>query len=223
MIIPTLNERRAVGRALGCTAEPGVERIVVDGGSTDGTVEAAQELGAEAVIRSEPGRARQLDGGYRACKGDVLLFLHADTRLDPGWRGALVRALEDPDVAGGAFRLRFESERRAYRWVERGAHARCRLLGLPYGDQGLFARRAVLDAGGGLPDVPIFEDLDLARSISRRGRLVLLRERAWTSPRRYERNGVLRTVARNNLALAAYLLRLDRARVLTWYRRRPRG
>jgi rSAM/selenodomain-associated transferase 2 len=198
-------------------AGSGIERIVVDGGSRDGTADAARAAGAEQVLRSAPGRARQLDVGFRAAHGQVVLFLHADTRLEPGWAEALRRALDDPAVAGGAFRLRFDSRSPALRWVEFWAHVRCRLAGLPYGDQGLFVRRQVLEDAGGIAPVPIFEDLDLARSIRRAGRLVLLPQRALTSARRYERHGVGRLVLRNSLALVAFWLGMDRERVARWY------
>jgi rSAM/selenodomain-associated transferase 2 len=220
VVIPVRDESACLHRALECTRRPGVERIVVDGGSRDGSCDVAASLGAERIVESAAGRARQLSVGLGAAAGEVVLFLHADTRLDPGWDRALRRALDDPAVAGGAFRLVFESPRPAYRLVEGGAALRCRLLRLPYGDQGLFTRRKPLVESGGIAPVAIFEDLDLVRGIRRRGRLVLLRERAWTSPRRYERNGVTRTVLRNNVALAAWWIGLDRERVADWYRRR---
>lgn len=223
VVIPTLNEQPAVAAVLENTRGARVERIVVDGGSRDGTAEAARGAGAEQLLRSAPGRARQLEAGFRAAKGDVVLFLHADTRLDPGWADALRRGLEDPAAAGGAFRLRFDSPRVSLRWVEFWAHVRCRLAGLPYGDQGLFVRRAVLEAAGGIPTVPIFEDLDLARTIRRAGRLVLLPERAWTSARRYEQHGVFRLVLRNSVAVLAFAFGLDRERVARWYRGRRSG
>jgi rSAM/selenodomain-associated transferase 2 len=222
VIIPALDEKPRIERALGSTRAPGVERIVVDGGSRDGTAGAARALGAERVVESPPGRSRQLAHGVELAQGDVLLFLHADSRLEPGWVEELRRALSDPRVAGGAFRLRFESPRLAYRALELGVRLRTRLGGLPYGDQALFARRCVLDRSGALAPTPIFEDLDLARRIRRHGRLRLLRSRAFTSPRRYERNGILRVVARNQLALGAFWLGLDRDRVARWYHGRPR-
>jgi rSAM/selenodomain-associated transferase 2 len=221
VVIPALNERDAIARALGCTRAAGVERIVVDGGSTDGTLEAARALGAERTLASAPGRAKQLAAGARLARGQVLLFLHADTRLDPGWPEAVRAALADPRVAGGAFALRFDSTRPSFRWIERGVRLRSRWAGLPYGDQALFVRRSVLEAEGGLRDVPIFEDLDLVRAIRRRGRLALLDESAWTSPRRYEKNGIARTLVRNNLALLAWLCGLPRASVARWYRGAP--
>ena len=221
VIIPTLNEQSRIERALACAAEPGVERIVVDAGSSDGTLAAARRAGVEKALESAPGRALQLAAGSRAATGDVLLFLHADTRLEPGWSAAVRRALEDPRVAGGAFRLRFEASGAGYRLLEKGVALRSRLGRLPYGDQALFVRRAVLDAAGGIAPVPIFEDLDLVRLIRAAGRLALLDAPAWTSARRYRRNGVLRQVARNNAALVAYFLNVDRARVARWYRGSP--
>lgn len=221
VVIPALNERVALERALYSTRAPGVEIIVADGGSADGTPESAERLGAERVVRTGPGRARQMSAGYEAAKADVILFLHADTYLDSGWDTEMRHALTDPGVAGGVFALRFDSPRAIYRWVERGVRVRCRLARLPYGDQGLFVRRAVLEGLGGVPQTRIFEDLDLVRGVQRAGRLVYLRTRAWTSPRRYERNGVLRTVGHNALGLGAYLLGLDRDRVLRWHERKP--
>jgi rSAM/selenodomain-associated transferase 2 len=222
VIIPTLNERDSLPAVLACTAGPGVERLVVDAGSGDGTADAARALGAERVIVGPRGRAAQLEAGRRAAGGDVLLFLHADTSLPPGWPDAVRAALAEPRVAGGAFRLRFASEGAVYRWLERGVRLRCRLLRLPYGDQALFVRRTVLERAGGVPPVPLFEDLDIARIITRAGRLALLDLPALTSSRRYRTHGVLRTIIRNNLALGAFLLGLDRARVAAWYARRPR-
>jgi rSAM/selenodomain-associated transferase 2 len=222
VLIPTRNERGNVERALGSTRALDVERIVADGGSTDDTAEAARELGADRVLDCEPGRARQMDAAYRAAGGDVLLFLHADTRLDPGWDAQIRQALGDPSVAGGVFTLRFDSDRRIYRWIERGASFRARLLRLPYGDQGIFVRRKVVDAIGGIAETPIFEDLDLIRAVGRAGRLVVLPARAWTSARRYDRNGPVRTVVRNAIALATFLLGIDRTRVARWYRGHPR-
>jgi rSAM/selenodomain-associated transferase 2 len=220
VVIPTLNEQSRIERALACTALPGVERIVVDGGSVDGTPETARFLRAEKVIAALPGRARQMDAGYREARGQVVVFLHVDTSLDPGWREALERALADPATAGGAFRLRFDEPGAGLRIVEWGARLRSRLCGLPYGDQALFVRKRILDLADGIAPVPIFEDLDLVRLIKRSGRLALLPVCARTSARRYRRNGTARQVLRNQAALAGYLLRLPRARVAAWYRER---
>ena len=125
-------------------------------------------------------------------------------------------------MAGGAFRLGFDSPRWIYRLAELLVSLRSRLARLPFGDQALFIRRELIDAQGGIRAVPIFEDLDMVRLIRKSGRLALLSESAWTSARRYERNGVLRQTLRNQLALLAWGLGLDRERVAGWYSRRPR-
>ncbi len=221
VVIPTLDECETLERALACTRGEDVERIIVDAGSRDGMAEIARRLAPTTVLFAPRGRAHQLQVGFRASRGDVVLFLHADTRLEAGWPIAVRRALADPTVAGGAFALRFDSARPLYRFIEFGARLRTRLGGLPYGDQALFARRKVLEACGGIPATPIFEDLDLARAIRAQGRLALLPQVACTSPRRYEANGILRTWMRNTCALAAYGLGLERARVARWYRGGP--
>jgi rSAM/selenodomain-associated transferase 2 len=225
VVIPALCEADCIQSAVHSARAPEVEVLVVDGGSRDATRERARDAGAR-VLESRPGRARQLAAGVQATGADVLLFLHADTRLPPGFADAVRAALADPAVAGGAFGFRFEPApgagalaRVGLRLVERGVRARLALLGLPYGDQALFARRAVLERAGGVPQVPILEDLDLVAAIRRAGRLALLPASVATSPRRYLEGGVLRTWARNALALAAWYLRLDRARVAAWYGR----
>ena len=218
VVIPALDEGERIEAALASATAPGVEVLVVDGGSRDDTVARARRAGAR-VLEAPPGRARQLDAGARAALGDVLLFLHADTVLPSQYQIAVARALEDPAVAGGAFRFRFDRRSLGLRIVEWGARLRVALFQLPYGDQALFLRRCVLEALGGVPQVPIMEDLDLARAIRREGRLVALAFPATTSARRYEAHGALRTMLRNWIAAAAWALGADRARVAAWYRR----
>jgi len=198
--------------------DPEVEVVVVDGGSCDSTAERARAAGAR-VLSVAGGRARQQEAGWRASRGDAVLFLHADTRLPDGWAAAVRSALADPRVAVGAFRLRFEPRSPALAVIEWGARLRARALRLPYGDQALFAPRAALEAIGGIPPVPIFEDLDLVRALRRCGALALVPLDAVTSSRRYLQRGVARTWARNVLALAAWRLGLDRRRVAARVRR----
>ena len=194
-----------------------LEIVVVDGGSLDRTPDRARAAGAR-VMHSEAGRARQLDMGWRATDAEIVLFLHADTKLPAGAGPAVRRAFENPAVAGGAFRFRFEEPGIALRFVEWGARLRHACLGLPYGDQAIFARRDALERIGGIPDAPILEDLDLVAGLKTQGRLARLSLPAMTSARRYRRGGVLRTWSRNVVALAAWRLGVDRARVAAWYR-----
>jgi rSAM/selenodomain-associated transferase 2 len=204
----------ATGGTPGGMSSPDV--VVVDGGSLDRTVDRARAAGAR-VLHSPSGRALQLEAGWRATEGEVVLFLHADTRLPVGWDAALCGALSDPGVVGGAFGFRFRERRLGLAWIEWGARLRSR-AGLPYGDQALFARRSALEAIGGIPQVPIAEDLDFVRALRGRGRLALLPLDALTSARRYLARGPFRTWLRHTLALGAWRLGVDRARIARWVR-----
>jgi rSAM/selenodomain-associated transferase 2 len=197
---------------------PHVEVVVVDGGSRDDTPQLARRAGAQ-LISCEPGRARQLDVGWRSSDAEAVVFLHADTRLEAGWPAALAAALLDPSVAGGAFRLRFEGSGALLRALEFGVLLRVKLLGLPYGDQAIFVRRSTLESMGGIPSSELMEDLDLVAAIKSRGKLVEMSLHATTSPRRYLEHGALRTVGRHLLALAAWRLGVDRRRVAHWVHR----
>jgi rSAM/selenodomain-associated transferase 2 len=193
VVIPTLNEEKCVADAVFSVRDE-AEVIVVDGGSGDATADAARRAGAR-VVESPPGRGLQLDRGARAARGDWLVFLHADTRLEHGWSQALLGL--PPDVVGGAFRLAVDSPRRAYRVIEAGVSLRCRLFQLPFGDQGIFARREIYGMIGGFPPFPVMEDVAFARRLARAGRMVFPAVRAFTSARRWERGGVMATTARN--------------------------
>jgi len=217
-VIPTLQEADRITHAIESARAPGVEIIVADGGSRDATRERAAAAGAR-VVAAEAGRARQLAAGALAADADAIVLLHADTQLPPGWSDAVRGALADPAVAGGAFAFRFAERGLALRLVEWGVRVRLALARLPFGDQALFVRRSALDAIGGIPQAPIMEDLDLVRALRAQGRLALLPDAAVTSARRYLERGVWRTVVRNALALSAWALGLDRARVAAWYRR----
>jgi len=218
VVIPTLDEAEWIAASVSSAVGGADEVLVVDGGSRDGTPDRAEAVGAR-IISSTPGRARQLGVGAEAARGDVVLFLHADTQLPDGWDAAVRRALGDADVVGGAFRLRFDERSPVFRLLEWGTRLRVALLRLPYGDQALFVRRSVLDAIGGLPQVPIMEDLDLVAALKRRGRLVLLALPVTTSARRYCERGPLRTAVLNLLAALAWACGLERARIAAWYRR----
>lgn len=220
VIIPTLDEAAHLPQALASVERgPGVEVIVVDGGSTDGTVQLARQQGADRVIQSQRSRARQMNAGAAAAQGQVLQFLHADTRLEPGAMGALRRAMLDPRVVGGAMRLRIDSPLRRVRWVAPAVNLRTRWLKLPYGDQAIFIRRSVFEALGGFADLPILEDYDLICRMRHVGQLVLLRSAAITSGRRWEANGLVRTTLANGLAVLLYRLGLPPQRVCACHQR----
>jgi len=203
-------------------AASGVDVLVVDGGSRDATCRLAREAGARVLELADEvgstspsagGRARQLRLGSERTEGDVLLFLHADTRLPAGWTQAVEAALADPACAGGAFAFRFATRGGWERWIEWWVARRVAILGLPYGDQALFVRRDVLERMGGVPIVPMMEDLDLVRGIKRAGRLARLREAVTTSSRRYRARGRLTTILWHQVALLGWYLGVDRARL----------
>lgn len=190
------------------------EVIVVDGGSRDGTTSLAAAAGAR-VIESMPCRGRQLDEGARAASGEWLLFLHADTRLDPGWPTALAQT--DRETVGGAFRFAVDSARSVYRIIEAGVALRCRVLGLPYGDQAIFARKQAYLDSGGFPHLPLMEDLAFVRRLRRIGKFRFLAPRALTSPRRWERLGIVRATALNWTIATLYAAGYPAARLARFY------
>lgn len=218
VVIPAMNEANRVVGAIESARAPGVEVVVVDGGSRDATRALAVATGVR-VVSSPAGRADQLAAGVRSSSGDVILLLHADSRLPAGFDRAIAGALEDARTIGGAFRLRFEEAGWALRFVEWGVRLRVAIFGLPYGDQAVFVTRETLEAIGGIPRAPIMEDLDLVRAMRARGRLARLDLPVTTSARRYRARGVIRTVLRNALAAAAWRFDVDRQRVADWYQR----
>jgi len=221
VVILALNEENQVADAVFSASAPGVEVVVVDGGSTDATWERAEAAGARVVDLggSEAGRARQMAAGVQSSRGEIVLFLHADTRLPAGFDTAIQRVLEDRGTVGGAFGFRFDQGGAALRFVELGVKLRVAVFGMPYGDQALFVRRSVLDDIGGVPQALIMEDLDLVRAMRRRGRVAQIALPVVTSARRYVRRGVFRTMFRNWLMASGWWLGIDRSRLASWYGR----
>jgi rSAM/selenodomain-associated transferase 2 len=216
VVIPALDEQEAIASALQSVATEADELIVVDGGSHDETAVRALAAGARVLHRSG-GRGPQLDCGAREARGDWLLFLHADTRLEPGWAAELRQVPQR--FAGGAFRFAVDSSRRAFRVIEAGVRLRCAILQLPFGDQALFARREAYAACGGFPPLPLMEDVEFVRRLRRIGPLAFLRGHAATSARRWERRGLVRTSLGNLRLLSLYFAGRPPERLAAEYRR----
>ncbi len=210
VIIPTLNAERELQ---GCLTSliPGLEAglireaVIVDGHSTDQSVPIACDWGARVICASDKGRGHQLRTGAINARGDWLLFLHADTQLGPGWVQAVRHHMETAPSKAAAFSLQYRSEARQARWLERRANLRARVLGLPYGDQGLLISRAFYDALGGIEPLPLMEDVDIVRRIGK-SRLELLPCAALTSAEKYERDGWRKRAWANALLLIRYYL-----------------
>lgn len=221
IIVPVRDEAAIVAAALRRLRQvfPGCELIVVDGASSDGTAELAAPLAT--VIRSAPGRARQLNTGTAHATGDVLWFVHADTRVDPAALGQLRTALADPRVVGGGCALRFDRNTPALRLLGWSSTQRARRLHHVFGDQAMFVRRSVFDALGGFPDLPLMEDLELSRRLHRAGRLVVLPAACTASARRFEAHGTIRMIAFMQYLKLLYFTGVDPARIAARYAAGP--
>jgi len=219
IIVPTLNEAGGLVAhlaALRPMRERGTEVVVVDGGSTDGTPALAAPW-ADSVVSAPRGRAAQMNAGAKLARGDVLLFLHADTLLPDAVDLLLAQALEDPARVWGRFDIAIEGTHRLLRVVAWTMNLRSRLTGIATGDQAMFVRRDAFDAAGGFPELPLMEDIALSRKLKRIGRPLCLRERAVTSGRRWEQRGVLRTIVLMWRLRGAYWLGVDPRRLAQAY------
>ncbi len=217
VIVPVLNEEKSIAATLLALAplQP-YETIVVDGGSQDRTPEIAAEFGIK-VIPSERGRARQMNRGAREARGEVLLFLHADTRLPPTAFGDIAGAMGDPRYVGGRFDVELDGKHWILPLIGRLISYRSRLSKVATGDQALFARREVFRRMGGFADIPLMEDIAFCRALKRLGEVACLRSRVVTSARRWEVDGVWRTIFRMWTLKLLYLTGVSPARLKQFY------
>lgn len=196
VVIPVLNEADTIAQTLTQLRQAGeCQIIVVDGGSDDETVPIAR-LHADVVLSAPRGRARQMNAGAQAAEGEVLLFLHADTVLPYGFPAMLAAALDNPAVVGGRFDVRLDATDWPFRMIETMMNLRSRVTKIATGDQAIFVRREVFQKIGGYPDIALMEDIELSRKLKRAGKIACLRARVTTSARRWQREGVVRTILR---------------------------
>lgn len=214
VVIPALNAAGTLASCLAAVSEAD-EIVVVDGGSSDATVAIAEGSGA-ALVCSARGRGVQLRSGALAARGDWLLFLHSDTILKAGWRGAVDLHMAVRPGSAAFFRFRLRADDWQARLIEAGVALRSGMLRLPYGDQGLLISRTLYEEVGGYRALPLMEDVDLVRRIGR-ARLWALPAEAFTSAQRWQRDGWLRRSARNLLYLTLYRLGVPPARISELY------
>jgi rSAM/selenodomain-associated transferase 2 len=219
VIIPAVEEAETLPKTLSTIPMSGDEElIVVDGGSSDGTVEIARQY-AHKVYETRRGRGWQMDFGAREAEGDILLFLHADCLLPEDAFESMRDALGESEVVAGAFDLRIDHPARRFRAVEWGANLRSHVTSIPYGDQGLFMLAETYRQVGGFRDLPIMEDIDMGRRLKKKGRIVFLPSPVTTSPRRWLREGTVYTTVRDwTLALAYIVLGVSPEKLLRHYR-----
>lgn len=217
VILPVLDEEKSIAATLQALAplKP-YETIVVDGGSRDRTVAIAGQFAVQ-IIHSERGRARQMNRGARQASGEVLLFLHADTRLPASVFSDITAALSDTRYLGGRFDVVLDGSHWMLPLVGRMISYRSRISKVGTGDQALFVRRQVFERMGGYPDIPLMEDIAFCRALKRLGEVACLRSRVVTSARRWEVDGLWRTILRMWILKSLYLAGVSPARLKQFY------
>ena len=223
IIVPVLDEGDTLAarlQSLQGLRRRGARLVVVDGGSQDDTLAIARAH-ADLALRAPRGRASQMNAGAAACPAEVLLFLHADTSL-PDDADRLVRYATLGPFAWGRFDVRIDSPRPMLRLVSHLMNLRSRWTGIATGDQAIFVRLDLFDRVGGFPDLPLMEDIAMSRLLKRHGPPACLRQRVVTSPRRWERHGVWRTILLMWRLRAAYFFGADPGQLAIRYGYRPR-
>ena len=224
IIVPVLDEAELIAEALAALAPlraRGSEVIVVDGGSRDRTLELARPH-ADQVIAAPRGRASQMNAGAAVARGDVFLFLHADTRLPEDADRLVLAGLDRPDRAWGRFDILIAGRSALLRVVAASINVRSRLSGIATGDQAMFMRRDAFARLGGFPDLPLMEDVALSRRLKRLSRPLCIGARATTSGRRWETRGVMRTILLMWRLRLSYFLGADPAALARRYGYVPR-
>jgi len=211
VIIPTLNEAELLPETLNCVRanHAAHEMLVVDGGSGDKTVQLAEAGGARVIHSPKRLRAFQMNLGARQARSDILLFLHADTWIGPYALRQIEHTLEQPGLVGGGFARRFKNASPVLRVTCRIGECRSRWFGWFFGDQGIFARRSAFEQAGGFQELPMFEDLDFCRRLSRLGSLTTLRPPIVSSARRFDARGSLLTTISDVWLTMRYLCGAD--------------
>lgn len=221
VVIPVLGDLEALGRllpALRAEPSPVDEILVVDGAGSAECRHLVEQHGG-VYLSTRAGRGHQLHAGALRARGDCLWFLHADATPPPGGAEQIRRQADD--CLGGFFRFRFTGRPTWYkRLLAWGTNWRAR-IGVPYGDQGIFVRRAAYAAAGGFADLPLFEEVGLVRALRRQGRLRALDTPIGVSPRRWERDGWIRRTVENRLLALGFALGVNPARLARRYRPAP--
>ncbi|MGB3225343.1 MAG: TIGR04283 family arsenosugar biosynthesis glycosyltransferase [Desulforhopalus sp.] len=219
IIIPTLNEEQVLSKTLASLQNKNnLEVIVVDGGSSDSTLALARKTDCR-IFSGPKGRSRQMNKGAAEARGEILLFLHADTLLPDNFPELIQDAVRQPDFVAGAFSLAIDSPRKSLLGIAWFANLRSRLLHLPYGDQALFITSSLFEILGGFPEMEIMEDFIFMQKIKKKGKVIILSECALTSARRWHNMGIIRTTLINQFIVCGHFIGIPPATLAGWYRR----
>jgi rSAM/selenodomain-associated transferase 2 len=226
IIIPVLDEAATIEETLTKVASTqDIEVIIVDGGSRDKTLKITEIISKQLapflpikIITSQAGRAHQMNTGAAIAKGDILLFLHADTLLPPDFDILLLKALQNATTVAGAFKLQINAQLPGLRLVEKMVNMRSHFFSMPYGDQAIFLKASIFDEIGGFPDLPIMEDFELMLSLKKLGKIAIIPAPVITSGRRWQKLGVVKTTMLNQVIIAGYLIGIPPHLLVQWYR-----
>ncbi|HWR89998.1 MAG TPA: TIGR04283 family arsenosugar biosynthesis glycosyltransferase [Dissulfurispiraceae bacterium] len=222
VIIPAWRESASINALIDHIGriDPLVPRqIIVVDGHPDGDTIAVIHDESVITLLSRQGRGTQMNRGASVARGEILLFLHADTGLPEGAFRKICSVMEKGEYAGGAFTLGIRSERIIFRIIEKGAFIRSWVTGIPYGDQGIFISRDVFEKIGGYSEIPLMEDVEIVRRIKKAGgRMAVLPDRVLTSPRRWEKEGVVYGTLRNWTLITLYSLGVSPSHLVKFYR-----
>ena len=223
IVIPVLNEQDRINSLIEHVHSQGYEGaceiIVADGDPQGGTIKTIQNKSVK-TITSPKGRGRQMNAGATIARGEILIFLHADTRLPEMALEKISQALENKKYVGGAFGLAIDSDSLLLKYIAVRTSFRSRLNRIPYGDQAIFIRRSYFDKIGRFKDIPLMEDVELMRRIKKRGdEIFILRDRVKTSARRWEKEGIFYTTLKNRLFVGLYYVGVNPDKLAKYYRR----
>ncbi|MHC4103532.1 MAG: TIGR04283 family arsenosugar biosynthesis glycosyltransferase [Planctomycetota bacterium] len=222
IIVPVLHEAERINSLVdnihSQCFERALEIIVVDGDQQGSTIKAIKNNDVISLT-SAKGRAQQMNAGAAVARGEILIFLHADTELPLGALGKISHVLENEKYVAGAFDLEIDSDRLFLKYIAARARLRSRLNRIPYGDQAIFIRKGYFDKIGRFKEIPLMEDVDLMQRIKKKGdKIFILRDRVKTSARRWEKEGLLYTTLKNQLIASLYYLGVSPDKLAKFYR-----